>query len=130
MSMTLEEAKKAIFKTLMNCQISTYTSLYAPSEAVVPIRNLMNLIDGLTKYKARKALKSLKDDGVICYKSQGCPAIESYGEYRELVCEAMPPINGYAITKQGYETQEWKDAYADWCKSMEEWSERRTDETD
>ena len=98
--MTLEEAKEKIFKTIINCQISTHTSLYAPNEAVITIGNLIDLIDGLTKYKARKALKILRDDGFICYKSQGCPAIVSYGEYAELVCDAAPPINGYAITKK------------------------------
>ena len=122
MSMTLEEAKEKIFKTIINCQISTYTSLYAPDEAVITIGNLIDLIDGLTKYKARKALKILRDDGFICYKSQGCPAIVSYGEYAELVYDAAPPINGYALNKKAYDTEEWKTAYNDWCKSMEEWA--------
>ena len=62
------------------------------------------------KYKMRKALKELITDGLIEYTSQGCPAIESCGEYTELVCEAGPPINGYALTKVGFESKEYQEA--------------------
>lgn len=117
-----KETKEKIFSTLISCEISTYTAMYAPDRAVVPISNLLSLIDGLTKYRARKALRQLIQDGVICYTSQGCPAIVSYGEYTELVADAAPPINGYCLTKKGFETEEWKQAYAQWNKSMEEWA--------
>ncbi len=121
-NMTDSEARNRIFSTLISCEISTYTAMYAPDRAVVPISNLLSLVDGLTKYRARKALRQLIQDGVICYTSQGCPAIVSYGEYQELVAEAAPPINGYCLTKKGFETTEWKQAYKDWEKSMEEWA--------
>lgn len=120
--MTESEAKEKIFSMLISCEISTYTAMYAPDRAVVPISNILACIDGLTKYRARKALKELISDGVICYTSQGCPAIVSYGEYTELVADAAPPINGYCLTKKGFETEGWKQAYAQWNKSMEEWA--------
>lgn len=120
--MTEREAKEKIFSMLISCEISTYTAMYAPDRAVVPISNILACIDGLTKYRARKALKELISDGVICYTSQGCPAIVSYGEYTELVADTAPPINGYCLTKKGFETEEWKQAYAQWNKSMEEWA--------
>jgi len=121
--MTNDEAK--IFGVLINCQISTYTALYAPEEAVVTISNILSLTEGMSKYRARKALRSLKEQGVICYKSQGCPAIVSYGEVPELVADAAPPINGYCLTDEGYESAEFKDAYKAWEKSMAEWAERK-----
>lgn len=120
--MTTEEAKKKILSCIINCEISLYTAMYTPDHAVVPISNILSLIDGLTKYRARLALKSLVDDGYIRYESQGCPAIESCGEYRELVWEAGPPINGYALTKQGFHSREWVEQYDEWNKSMEEWA--------
>ena len=117
-----KEAKEKIFSMLISCEISTYTTMYAPDRAVVPISNILACVSGLTKYRARKALKELISDGVICYTSQGCPAIVSYGEYRELVADAAPPINGYCLTKKGFGTDEWKQAYRNWEKSMEEWA--------
>lgn len=120
--MTDSEARNRIFSTLISCEISTYTAMYALDRAVVPISNLLSLIDGLTKYRARKALRQLIQDGVICYTSQGCPAVVSHGEYRELISEAAPPVNGYALTEKGFNTNEWHQAYAQWEKSMEEWA--------
>ena len=117
-----KEAKEKIFSMLISCEISTYTAMYAPDRAVVPISNILAFVNGLTKYRARKALKELISDGVICYTSQGCPAIVSYGEYKELIADAAPPINGYCLTKKGFETVEWKQAYKQWKKSMEEWA--------
>lgn len=121
-------AKETLLRVIVGCQISTYLSLYAPEEAVVPIGNLTELAGGMTRYRARKALKSLIADGLIEYKSQGCPAIVSYGEYPELVDDAHPPINGYALTEKGYESEPYKSAYAAWCKSMEEWANGREDD--
>lgn len=118
----LKDDKERILRVIVDCQISTYMSLYAPDEAVVPIGNLTELAGGMTRYRARKALKSLIADGLIEYKSQGCPAIVSYGEYTELVDDAHPPINGYALTKAGYASDAYKSAYAAWCKSMEDWA--------
>lgn len=48
---------------------------------------------------------------------------KSGGEYLELVCEAAPPINGYALTKSGFKSAEYKAAYEEWKTSLEEWAE-------
>lgn len=117
-----ETVKDRIFHHIIWCEISNYTSLYAPGKAVVSISNLLYLLGNVTKYSARQALKRLIADGLIEYTSQGCPAVMSYGEVPELVEDAAPPINGYALTKKGFETPEWKNAYKEWCKSMEEWA--------
>lgn len=120
--MTTEEAKEKIFDVLISCEIGSYTTLYAPDKAVIRISNILQLIDGLTLYRARKALKLLIKDEIVEYVSQGCPNVISYGEYPELVFEAGPPINGYALTKQGFKSEEFQQAYKEWEKSMAEWA--------
>lgn len=119
--MTTREAKVKILECIINCEISLYTTLYGPDKAVVPISNIIYLIKGLTKYRARKAIKELISDGLIYYTSQGRPAIVSYGEYTELIDDARPPINGYALTKKGFNTEMWENTHKEWEKSMEEW---------
>lgn len=59
---------------------------------------------------------------------QGCPAVVSCGETPELVYDAGPPINGYALTAHAFRSSAWHEAYDDWCKSMEEWANGFTDE--
>lgn len=126
----MTETAKQIFGSIVGCQISSYEWTYAPDEAVVTISNLLALHKGMTKYKARKALKEIIAEGLICYKSQGCPAIVSCGEYQELICDARPPINGYALTEKGYKSNEYKEAYAKWCKSLEDLANGVYDETE
>lgn len=117
-----ETVKDRIFQILISCEISTYTSLYAPDRAVVSISNILDLLGNVTKYGARQALKRLMADGLVEYTSQGCPAVISYGEVPELIADAAPPINGYCLTKKGFETPAWKQANKEWNKSMEEWA--------
>ena len=122
--MNLEEAKNSVLNNLISAEIGSYTCTYAPDRAVIAISNLVSLT-GLTKYGCRKACKALIEDGMIEYTSQGCPAIVSYGEVPELVCDARPPINGYALTKKAFESERWKQAYEEWNKSMEDWANGR-----
>lgn len=117
----MTQNEKLIFDTLISCEIGSYTCLYGPKRVVVTISNLVALT-GLTKYAARKALKGLIADGLVEYTSLGCSAVVSFGEVPELVYEAGPPINGYALTGAAFKTQDWVAAYAAWCKSMEEWA--------
>lgn len=117
-----ETVKNRIFNILISCEISTYTSFHAPERAVVSISNILDLLGDVTKYGARMALKRLMADSLVEYTSQGCPAVLSYGEVPELIADAAPPINGYALTQKGFDTPEWKQAYKDWCKSMEDWA--------
>lgn len=121
--MTTEEAKVKIFDCLISCEISLYTVLYAPDKAVVPISNIIHLINGLTKYRARKALKELINDGLIYYTSQGCPALVSYCD--ELIDDARPPINGYALTEKGVKTDIFKQKLKEYNESLEEWANAR-----
>ena len=125
--MTTAEAKEKIFNCLISCELSTYTAMYAPDKAVVPISNIIYLINGLTKYRARKALKELINEELIFYTSQGCPAIVSYGEYEELIDDARPPINGYALTTKAYKSATFKDRKAEFDKSLEEWANGKYD---
>ena len=96
--------------------------LYAPDRAVVTISNIVALLGDVTKYGVRKALKSLLEAGLVEYTSQGCPEVISYGEVPELIEDTAPPINGYCLTKKGFETPEWKQVYKEWDKAMEEWA--------
>lgn len=116
-----KKLKHKIFEFIINAQISTYTALYAPAEAVITISDFKIRFNEASKYQIRKCLKSLIAEGVIHYTSQGRPAIISCGEIPELVYEAAPPINGYALTSKGYQSPEWKNAYKAWEKSMEEY---------
>ena len=110
-----------VLSIIISCEISTYMHTYGPDKAVVPISSLVNVLEW-TKYRTRKALKELRELGLIEYTSQGCPAIVSYGEITELICEAMPPINGYALTEKGFESNLYKQKYAKWKKDLEEWA--------
>lgn len=120
----MTETAEKVLACIVGCELSIYTVLYGPDRAVVTISNICSLL-GLTRYKARKALKELIEDGLIEYTSQGNPAVESYGEYRELVYEAMPPTNGYALTEMGFQDREFRKQYEAWKKSMAEWAEGR-----
>lgn len=120
----MTETAERILGCIVGCELSLYTVLYGPDRAVVSISNICSLL-GLTKYKARKALKELIADGLIEYTSQGNPAVVSCGEYRELVYEAMPPTNGYALTEKGFRSDAYKEQYEAWKKSMAEWAEGR-----
>lgn len=119
--MTIEQAKDSVLDNIISAEIGSYTCAYAPEKTVITISNLVKLT-GITKYGCRKACKALIEDGMIEYTLQGCPAIVSYGEVPELVCDARPPINGYTLTKKAFECDRWKQAYAEWNKSMEEWA--------
>lgn len=120
----MTDVANEVLRCIMSCEISLYTACYAPNKAVVPISNIVNLL-GLTKYKVRKALKELRGLELIEYTSQGCPAIIRYGaeSYPELIDNARPPINGYALTRIAFELDLWKELHSEWSKSMEEWAE-------
>lgn len=118
-----------VLSCIMSCEISLYTTCYAPDKAVVPISNIVSLLKW-TKYRVRKALKELRGLELIEYTSQGCPAIVSYGEYTELVDDAHPPINGYALTKKAFESELWKTRYFQWSKLMEEWANMPIEESE
>ncbi len=120
--MTTGEAKEKIIDRLIGRELSLYTAMYAPDKYPLSTNELIGEIKGLTKYRARVAIHELEDEGMVEYTSQGFPAVVSCGEYAELVCEARPPKNGYTLTEKAFDSDRWKDAYAAWNKSMEEWA--------
>ena len=111
----------AVFHCIANCEVSSYTTMYAPNRVVVSTGDIAKMCLW-SKYRTKKAIKGLVEKGLIERASCGNPAIVSCGEYTELVCESAPPTNGYAISKQGFKSEEWKSIYDMWCRSMEEWA--------
>ena len=120
---TLTDDAKEILQCIMSCEIALFECLFSPNRAVVPISNIVYL-KKWTKYRVRKALRELRNLDLIEYTSQGCPAIMSYGAESEpeLIDDARPPINGYALTEEAFDTPIWKELYAEWVKGVEEWA--------
>ena len=115
--------EKIVFHCIANCEVSSYSIQYPPDRVVVSTGEIAKMCLW-SKYRVRKAIKGLVEKGLIERASCGYPAVESYGEYRELVYDAMPPKNGYAITKVGFKCEDWKDIYSEWTKSMHEWANK------
>jgi predicted transcriptional regulator len=114
---------KEVFRCIGNCEVSTYMTPYSPERCVVSVPNMASLLKW-TKYRVRKAVKALVAMGLIERASCGNPAVESFGEYHELIYESAPPTNGFAITKEGFKCEEWQKLYADWNRSLEEWADK------
>ena len=106
------ELKKQVFTEI--CQAETVTCFN--NNGVITTSNLMDFIPGVSKYRMRQVLKALKEEGLIEYRSMGCPTEED-PYYHELVHDAAPPINGYAVSVKGMETEVFKTVYQNWCDS-------------
>lgn len=123
--MTENKAKEvmlgAVFQVFCSAECGSYMCTYGPERVVVSTREVANVLKW-TAYRTRKAIHELVKRGWIERASCGCPAVVSYGEVPELVCDAMPPKNGYAVTSKGFETDHWKVAYKEWCDSLAEWA--------
>ena len=119
----MDEFEEKVLNTIISCEIGTYTCCYAPARAVVSTSNIAKLLE-CSKYKVRKALKSLLAIGYIEYTSLGRPAIESNTENGyELICENLPPINGYALTELGFATTQFRCAKEKFDEAMRKWAE-------
>lgn len=125
--MTSDE--KAVFHCIANCEVSSYTWLYSDNRIVVSTGEIAKMCLW-SKYRVRKAIAGLVVKGLIERASCGRPAVVSNGECPELVCEAMPPKNGYAISEQGFKSEDWKSIYDMWCRSMEEWANMPLEESE
>lgn len=112
------ELKKQVFTEICNAETVTYCD----NSGVITISDLMNFIPGVTKYRMRKILRELKEEGLIEYRSKGCPGEED-PYYHEWNCDPAPPINGYALTEKGMETETYKTVYQNWCDSFKKWAE-------
>ena len=117
----LTDDEKAVFYSMSNCELSLYVSSYAPDTSVVSTGDIARM-HSWTMYRAKKAIRGLVSKEMIERVSRGNPAVVSFGEYEELVCEPMPPTNGYAISKKGFDSKEWKGIYKNWCKELENWA--------
>ena len=113
--------EKAVFHCIANYEVSSYTTMYAPYRVVISTGDIARMCLW-SKYRTKKAIKGLVEKGLIERASCGNPAVVSCGEYIGLICESAPPTNGYAISKQGFKSEEWKSIYDMWCRSMEEWA--------
>ena len=126
----MTEDEKTVFLQMINAEIGMYTWMYTPSRFVCSARFVAALY-GWTRYKARKALKGLAGHGLIELVSIGRPAVESFdGEVYELVCDARPPMNGYALTKQAPNTDEWKAVIEEFDRDMRKMAEGYESEDD
>ena len=76
----------------------------------------------LSKYKVIQNIHLLREDGLVTRASVGRPAQVSRGEYEELICDAAPPVNGWALTKKGYASAEYKAAEAEYLNGLAEWA--------
>ena len=123
----MNDEEKKVFGILANCETSSYTTLYPPERVVVSTKEIAKML-GWTRYRVKKAVKALVLEGVIERASCGNPAVESIGEYSELVYDAMPPKNGFAISEKGFGCDEWKETYKEWSDSMARWA-NGTEET-
>lgn len=119
----------AVFLCFCRIECGSYETMYSPQRVVLSTREIAERLKW-TQYCAKKAINELVSRGWIERASCGCPAVVSWGEYPELVCESRPPINGYAITKKGFETDLWKMAYFDWQESMRKWCDGEVAEND
>lgn len=88
---------------------------------VVSAKDIANST-GLSKYKVLKILHELRDEGLVERATQGCPAQISYGETVELICEAMPPLNGWTLTHNGHESEIFKTVKKEYIRELEEWA--------
>ena len=113
--MTNKELKPILIELLWRVYDACIMAPYVSTDGVIPISNILYLLkdkhSDVTKYRLRSCLKELMSEGLVEYRSVGMPAVEAGYEYVELVCEAGPPVNGYALTKAGFEL--------DICKKLE-----------
>lgn len=94
---------------------------------VIPTRHIAEVL-GYSKYRVRKTISILRELGLVERTTHGIPGYETYTENGLVDCdEAHPPINGFGLTKKGYESATYKKAeelqteeYRAMCGSIEE----------
>lgn len=73
--------------------------------------NTISYFTGLTKYRVRKVIKVLRDFGYVEKTTCGFPGYEWSTESGTDYEEPHPPVNGFGLTKKGFETATYKKAY-------------------
>lgn len=82
---------------------------------------------GLTKYRVRQAIKALRNLELVERTTCGFPAYEWSTESGTDYEEPHPPVNGFGLTKKGFESATYKKAdelneaeYKRWAEMSEE----------
>ena len=117
-----DEFAPVVFKKL--CELEAFCL----EKWVWSSKDISESIEGAKREYVRKALTWLRLNGLVKKACIGRPAIETFGEYRELVCEAMPPKKGWTLTDLGKESEEYKESCKAFNDSMREWAEGEYDE--
>jgi DNA-binding transcriptional MocR family regulator len=123
--MKLETEKKAIYEDIAKSHAWNFVG----DDFVTSSRQLAEKLK-MPRSRVLKALHELVADGLVEKRSMGRPAVVSYGEVTELECEAMPPANGWGLTKQGYDTEYYRAEQAACDKSLADWANGAYDERD
>lgn len=84
---------------------------------VYPVR-LIAQSTGLSVYKVRNAINELRAAQLVERGCVGRPAIESGYEYKELECEAMPPLHGFSLTNKAVDTEIFKEEEQSFIKGL------------
>lgn len=99
-----EEGRKIFAK------LCIYATDYHEASNVTPTRILVQAL-GYTKYRISKELSLLKKLGLAERTTCGFPAYEIYTENGLTdFDEAHPPLNGFGLTKRGFESATYKKA--------------------
>lgn len=121
-SICLDKIDEGVLLEIIGCEISGYTTAYATDRAVISAKNVSRNLNAPI-YQVRKSIRKLVNIGYIERCSVGRPAIESNTENGyELICEALPPLNGFSLTELGFESEYYKREYDRFNESMKEWA--------
>jgi hypothetical protein len=138
--MTYEERIEILKETAMRKDILIFPEIravfaylcsaatgYHDAANVHPVR-IISEFTGLTKYRVRQAIKALRNLELVERTTCGFPAYEVYTENGLIdFDEAHPPVNGFGLTKKGFESATYKKAdelieaeYKRWAEMSEE----------
>lgn len=123
---------RRIFAHLCN-----YATDYHEATNVTPTRLMVQVL-GYTRYRISKELAILKKLGLVERTTCGFPAYEVYTENGLTDWdEAHPPLNGFGLTKKGFESATYKKAdvilnedYRRWAEMSEEEIQREMEQED
>lgn len=93
---------------------------------VYPVRQIAQAT-GLSVYKVRNAINELRAAQLVERGCVGRPAIESGYEYKELECEAMPPLHGFSLTDKAVDTEIFKSEEKKMIKSLSDLANDKSD---
>lgn len=138
--MTYEERIEVLKETAMRKDILIFPEIravfaylcsaatdYHEAANVNPVR-IISEFTGLTKYRVREVVKVLRNLGLVERTTCGFPAYEIYTENGLTDWdEAHPPLNGFGLTKKGFESATYKKAeelneaeYKRWAEMSDE----------